>query len=365
MIGDGLSFSFWQIPTSNIMKIASVVAILLSSSMIFLVVVNGGGDLDRFLAAGGRHDASAPPAGDGGDNDERINEGFLPLGGAIRSGSGRTARASNGTPAMNFPSSVIGSRIENDDDNFSGSPMVEEEEAATVPMMTQSQQRELASSACQNNPSPANCPGSLACHLTKTCCMLSNYNIFTPASANNLSCGSNSVDFVRVTGFTVFDPNSYPCTCGGTGGGSACTGAPGEVNCQGSPHGTIFGACRGNDDLVDVQFNVEVNVKPEYNVGLYVNTQGGNAVTGSGCVIAGLTERDASGALYTNGAGQTLVKHWDGNTCLDFAAIGTLQNYPFQRVTLKCADTGADKLLDFSIAVSFAQNDSEFIWHYF
>ena len=142
MIGDGLSFSFWQIPTSNIMKIASVVAILLSSSMIFLVV-NGGGDLDRFLGAGGRHDASAPPAGDGGDNDERINEGFLPLGGAIRSGSGRTARARNGTPAMNFPSSVIGGRIENDFDNFSGSPV--EEEAATVPLMTQSQQRGLLS----------------------------------------------------------------------------------------------------------------------------------------------------------------------------------------------------------------------------
>lgn len=186
------------------------------------------------------------------------------------------------------------------------------------------------------------------------------YN-YCSASANNLSCGSNSVDFVRVTGFTVYDANSYPCNCGGTGGGSACTGAPGQINCEGKPHGTIFGACRGNDDLVDVQFSVEVNVKPEFNVGLYVNTLGGDAVTGTdGCTIAGLTERDASGNLYRNPSNQVLISHMDSNTCLDFAATGTLLNYPFQRMTLKCADTTADRLLDFSIAASFAQNDGEF-----
>jgi hypothetical protein len=220
---------------------------------------------------------------------------------------------------------------------------------------TQIQRYLQGSAPCRDNNST--CP---ACHYTKSCCMLENYNIFTPATANRLSCGSQSVQFVRVTGFTVFDSNSYACNCGGTGGGSpACTGAAGQVDCMGKPHGSIFGACRGNDDKVEVQFNVEINIKPEFNVGLYINTKGGDAVTGTdGCTIAGLTERDSSGNLYKNTAGATLVTNLDANQCLDFAATGTLLSYPFQRMKLQCVDSGGaskDGLLDFSVAASFAQ----------
>ena len=109
--------------SSRNMKSVSVVTVLLSSSILCRLV-------------GGQH--AAQP---GGVDDEGNNEEFVPRG-AIRGVGGRTSSVSES-------------------------------------------QRELASTACMNTPtstptaSPtrSNCP---ACHFTKSCCMLDNYNIFTP-----------------------------------------------------------------------------------------------------------------------------------------------------------------------------------------
>ena len=73
-----------------------------------------------------------------------------------------------------------------------------------------------------------------------------------------------------------------------------------EVDCEGKPLGTVFGACLGIDDVVDVSFNVNVNVgSTQYDVGLYINLNGGDAAFGDltqnpgdndMCTVAQLTE---------------------------------------------------------------------------
>jgi len=78
--------------------------------------------------------------------------------------------------------------------------------------------------------------------------------------------------------------------------------AEGEIDCEGKPLGTVFGACLGIDDVVDVSFNVNVNVgSTQYDVGLYINLNGGDAAYGDtspgqspgdndACTVAQLTQ---------------------------------------------------------------------------
>ena len=208
------------------------------------------------------------------------------------------------------------------------------------------------------------------CYFTQSCCMQTNYWIYK-GSQTLSSCASNSLSFGAVTGFDVFDPNIEECNCGS--GGKNCTDplAENEVDCDGKPLGTIFGACLGIDDVVEVSFSVNVTVgSDQYDVGLYINTNGGDAMKGSyyytnptvpstlyyqpgvddECTIAGLPNP----AQYPEYVG--IVGDSDKDQCLDFVGGGDLTGFPFQRLTIGCSDTNGDGLLDFHVAASYDQN---------
>jgi hypothetical protein len=122
------------------------------------------------------------------------------------------------------------------------------------------------------------CP---SCFNDKSCCMLDNYNIYKELKDNALGCTSQAVKFKSVDGFTVFDAESKACNCGCTGC-SACNSVTSPVNCQSEdktktfPLGTVIGACRGIDDVVTLQFQLTIEVQVEFDIGLYINTVGGN-----------------------------------------------------------------------------------------
>ena len=140
--------------------------------------------------------------------------------------------------------------------------------------------------------------------------------------------------------------------------------AEGEIDCEGKPLGTVFGACLGIDDVVEVSFTVNVEVSSaQSDVGLYINLNGGDAAFGDTslgtspvyspgvndvCTVAQLTEIGF----------ELIVGHdlTDNDECLDFIGSGNLINYPFQRLVLGCSDTNGDGLLDFNVAASFSQN---------
>jgi hypothetical protein len=112
--------------------------------------------------------------------------------------------------------------------------------------------------------------------------MTDNYNIYSKTTNEaTLSCGSNSVDFLSVDGFTVFDAESKICNCG-CEGCDDCSTKTSPVRCQSEdksktfPLGTVIDACRGLDDVLTLQFALSINVKPEYDIGLYINTVGGD-----------------------------------------------------------------------------------------
>jgi hypothetical protein len=111
--------------------------------------------------------------------------------------------------------------------------------------------------------------------------MQKNYEIYETTS-NTLLCGANNVKFLSVDGFTVFDAKNRQCNCG-------CMGCPPcnsvvnatPVDCRYNstmifPLGTLFGSCRGTNDTVTVQFELFIDVGPVYDVGLYVNLNGGD-----------------------------------------------------------------------------------------
>ena len=86
------------------------------------------------------------------------------------------------------------------------------------------------------------------------------------------------------------------------------------------------------------------------------------AVTGTGCIVAGLTNVTATGQPYLNSNGATIIGLSGEGSCYDFLATGLLINYPFQQMELSCKDTNGDGLLDFHVAASFAQNDGEYYY---
>ena len=230
----------------------------------------------------------------------------------------------------------------------------------------------------------ASCP---PCHETQSCCMTDNYRIYN--GGQNLGCTSNSLDFQAVTGFKVFDEGAYECNCGDCSNGPcpSCDDPSllvDPADCMGLPYKTVFGACRGIDDNVQVSFTVNINVgSTQYDVGLYVATDGGEGKfrlcfvlhlnmyhkthspltptftkalpPGGQCIVAGLLFNDTNGNDFTNVVGDN-----DGDTCWDFVNSGDLVDYPFQTVTIRCSDAGPiDGLLDFSVAASFAQNAAD------
>ena len=211
-------------------------------------------------------------------------------------------------------------------------------------------------------------------------------------------CQSNDVRFDRVAGFEVFDSLADPpcnCNCGGDTGYDCPTTAeeatwvatnghasvdcasvttpiadPRPISCWapfGGPlqkTGVVFGACLGSDDNVKVAITVDLAVKNvRYDVAMYINTVGGNALldqTDGACEIVTMTNGTYGDVTVSyDGAGA------DGDACADFAAgSGTLSDYAFAPITLRCADnynpdstTVGDNLLDFDVAIVWDIND--------
>lgn len=86
---------------------------------------------------------------------------------------------------------------------------------------------------------------------------------------NTLSCNAQDVKFLAVTGVTVYDPGAYV-----------------------DENGIWQDACRGADDYVNLSFTANVSIGTErYDVGMYINTEGGSAYTGT-CDMSLMSQTD-------------------------------------------------------------------------
>ena len=145
-----------------------------------------------------------------------------------------------------------------------------------------------ASAACYDTEPPTcgDTPG-YECFDSKSCCMQTNYEIFN-GNTNSLGCTANSLSFHEVTGFTVYDELAWNCNCDCEEGAGTCqtcdalmSAGSEALPCEGKPMGTVFDACQGSDDYVEVSFEINLQVKGEqYDVGLYIASDGGNGELG-------------------------------------------------------------------------------------
>jgi len=195
-----------------------------------------------------------------------------------------------------------------------------------------------------------------------------------------VGCTANDVSFHRVAGFEVFDPLAEPpcnCNCGGDTGvlcdpwseahpAVDCSGLTTPISCWApndgplQPTGVVFGACLGSDDNVNVALTVDLTVGAlRYDVAMYINLDGGSAIAGAECAIVPMED-----GPYGDVTVATTGEGTDGDGCADFITKGTLTNFAFAAITLRCADTyspgsnntqASDGLLDFDIAISWQQ----------
>jgi len=237
--------------------------------------------------------------------------------------------------------------------------------------------RNLDTSSCLLNTTA--CP---ACHNLGTCCMADNYNIYnqhtlTPPSNDDeiLHCNNtNLLSFQDVTNLQVRDNNNddvQVCNCNGVidngrGVGPSCSHPPQpkEVNCNGKPLGTIYGACLGGSaDYITVRFTITMQVdtttaQQYYNdVGLYVATNGEDAISGTSCNIVGLLPNNSTSSSYD---GNSSSANSNCHNILHNKETTTLMNYTFDWIKLKCVDgignmNDKDGLLDFSVAASYKE----------
>ena len=146
-----------------------------------------------------------------------------------------------------------------------------------------------------------------------------------------------------------------------------CSGLTTPISCWApndgplQPTGVVFGACLGSDDNVNVALTVDLTVGAlRYDVAMYINLDGGSALAGAECAIVPMKD-----GPYGDVTVATTGEGTDNDGCPDFTTKGTLTNFAFAAITLKCADTyspgssnpqASDGLLDFDIAISWQQN---------
>jgi len=252
------------------------------------------------------------------------------------------------------------------------------------------QRRNLdTSSSCLLNTTA--CP---ACHNLGTCCMSDNYNIYNQQHTTTIATlslppsndyellhcnNTNLLSFQDVTNLQVRNNNSVQvCNCNGAVDsgrgevGPSCSHPlqPNEINCNGKPLGTIFGACLGGiDDYITVRFTVSIRVdttttaqeQQYYNdVGLYIATNGEDAISGTSCNIVGLLPNNST--LSSDGNSSSA-----NNNCHNILSTKqrtSLMNYTFDWMEMKCVDgvgnmNDKDGLLDFSVAASYKERAGE------
>lgn len=99
------------------------------------------------------------------------------------------------------------------------------------------------------------------------------------------ACTSNNFKFDGVSGATAYDGLTQPaCNCGTCGSIELprttfpctepdCANVPndGGVECDGMPEGTVYGACLGNDDSIDVALEVDFTASNDQpDIGIYI-----------------------------------------------------------------------------------------------
>ena len=209
------------------------------------------------------------------------------------------------------------------------------------------------------------------------------------------TCTAQDIKFKQIRDFQVNDSLADPpcnCNCNGDTGVDCsswqhatiadvdCDGLATPISCW-APYGeglmeegTVFGACLGSDDNVNVALTVDLTVSTaRYDVAMYINTDGGSARSGAECAIVPMVDGtygtgNTAVIVATSGAGTDGDQDGDGfvgDTCPDFTTKGELENFAFAAITLKCADTysttlgQSNGLLDFDVAMSWQQNANE------
>jgi hypothetical protein len=167
-----------------------------------------------------------------------------------------------------------------------------------------------------------------------------------------------------------------------------CDTTPDPVSCW-SPDGTlfgvgmVFGACLGADDNVEIALTVDLLgellpgrghcmtimdhahmlfysliIPPalsylypvgstKYDAAMYINLDGGSAISGNECAIV---------PMVAGTYGDVTIAETDGDGCPDFSSSGQLTDFPFDTITLACADNDGNGKLDFDVAVSWDQS---------
>lgn len=203
----------------------------------------------------------------------------------------------------------------------------------------------------------------------KDACMQENYKYYKGAN-NAISCSAQNIKFQSLAGIDVHDRLAMRCNCGGAAG--SCSGGTNCAACDASnpsavscavdgkilKNGTYLGACLGNDDNVNVSlaFNIGVSNSGD-DLGLYLATDGGSVLsTTSHCYVAPLTA-----GVYDSG--KVNITYTDSDQCLDIKGSGTLTNYYFSPIVMKCADLGGNSYLDFDVGVSWENTaNCTFLW---
>ena len=92
--------------------------------------------------------------------------------------------------------------------------------------------------------------------------------------------------FLLLSGFTAYDYLAEPpCNCRSCSDVScpACDPRnPSDIECSGMPQGTVYGACLGTDDNIDLAVKVDFVASGDVkDVGMYISLDGGKR----GCMI--------------------------------------------------------------------------------
>lgn len=115
------------------------------------------------------------------------------------------------------------------------------------------------------------------------------------------------------------------------------------IDCQGYKNSTVFGACLGNDDSVEVELTISftVNHGTTNDIGLYIALDGGDALNGE-CAITTVSE-----GTYNNGL-VTVTNNEAGNNCPDLTADGqqTVTGYGLGRIVFPCIDSEGDGYME-------------------
>ena len=136
-------------------------------------------------------------------------------------------------------------------------------------------------------------------------------------TGGTLTCTANDIELIAITGIEVYDDAAYL-----------------------DSDGLWKDACRGTDDYVNLAFTADITVRnARYDIGMYINTEGGSALTGT-CAISLISETDfyggASYETYTDASGDVVeIGEFEDepDKCPDVRGGGLLTNYAFQPVS--------------------------------